>query len=299
MGPVLEITGATNLTIVAGGLLGLLPLHAAWHPDPATPTGRRHVIDLVAVSFAPNAVALNAARAAAERAGAARLLAILDPAGTGAPPLAGAVLEGAAIRSLFESSTVLAGTTATRDAVMERLIQADVVHLSCHGRANLGEPRESGLLLAGGETLTVGMVDDADVTPRLVILSACETAMPGTVLPDEVIGLPTGLLGAGAAGVVASLWAVPDLATAMLMADFHARWAVDRASPARALRGAQRWMRDSTAAEKVETWQRREAEGLLDAEAAERFTDALLFREPMSRGEARLSAWAAFTHVGA
>jgi CHAT domain len=57
----------------------------------------------------------------------------------------------------------------------------------------------------------------------LVAGSACETASIGTELPDQVV-LPAGLLQAGVAGVVASLWAVPDATTAVLMARFHALW---------------------------------------------------------------------------
>jgi len=48
--------------------------------------------------------------------------------------------------------------------------------------------------------------------------------MPGTQLPDEAIGLPTALMEAGAAGVVASLWSVADNSTAQLMAHFHRLW---------------------------------------------------------------------------
>jgi CHAT domain-containing protein len=299
IGSLLDVTGGTDLTIVSGGLLGLLPLHAAWTPDPGTATGRRHAIDVVAISFAPNAAALRAAQEVAAAAAPDRLVAVADPARTGAPALPGAVLETQAIRSLFNAATVLAGTAATKPAVLEQLADADVLHLSCHGRADLGEPLQSGLLLAGGEVLTVRTIADTRFAPRLAVLSACETAMPGTVLPDEVTGLPTALLQAGAAGVVASLWAVPDLATAMLMVEFHARWATDRDRPARALAEAQRWLRDSTAGEKLAAWNGRAAAGELDAEVAERFADAVRFRDPDSRGEARLSAWAAFTHVGA
>jgi CHAT domain-containing protein len=63
---------------------------------------------------------------------------------------------------------------------------------------------------------------------------------PGTDLPDEVVALPTGLLQAGVAGIVASQWSVPDRATAMLMAEFYRCWRRDRLAPAAALRAAQR-----------------------------------------------------------
>ncbi len=51
---------------------------------------------------------------------------------------------------------------------------------------------------------------------------------------------------AGVAGVVASLWAVNDLSTMLLMARFYDLWRTDGLAPSAALRQAQRWLRDST-----------------------------------------------------
>ena len=134
---------------------------------------------------------------------------------------------------------------------------------------------------------------------RLAVLSACETALPGTELPDEVIGLPTGLLQAGVAGVVASQWAVPDRATAMLMTEFARRWAGGATPPALALRRAQQWLRDSTNAQKRAHWSAAlDAEPPLPGEVAEAFLDAVRFGEPEDRDHADLPAWAAFTHLG-
>ncbi|MGH8884727.1 MAG: CHAT domain-containing protein [Egibacteraceae bacterium] len=78
------------------------------------------------------------------------------------------------------------------------------------------------------------------------MLSACETAAIGTSIPDEAVGLPTGLLHAGAAAVVGSLWAVPDAATSLLTRRFYDLWRGQGLDPATALRRAQQWMRDST-----------------------------------------------------
>jgi CHAT domain-containing protein len=77
--------------------------------------------------------------------------------------------------------------------------------------------------------------------------------MVGTGLPDEVIGLPTGLLQAGAAAVIGSLWSVDDLATAVLLARFYRLWRQDGLEMSEALRQAQRWMRDLTAEERNNT----------------------------------------------
>jgi CHAT domain-containing protein len=60
--------------------------------------------------------------------------------------------------------------------------------------------------MANDEILTLRDLFDLKLPGiRLAILSVCETGLPGTQLPDEVVSLPTGLLQAGVAGVVASL----------------------------------------------------------------------------------------------
>jgi CHAT domain-containing protein len=53
----------------------------------------------------------------------------------------------------------------------------------------------------------------------------------GTWLTDESVGLPTAFLSAGAAGVVGSLWSVPDASTAVLMAEFYRIWRTEPVDP--------------------------------------------------------------------
>jgi CHAT domain-containing protein len=129
------------------------------------------------------------------------------------------------------------------------------------------------------------------------VLSACETSRPGTALPDEVVALSTGLLQAGVAGVIASLWIVPDFDTALLMACFYA--GEFRASPAAALQHAQQWMRDNDDAARLAELERSlaGAASWIAPELAEPFADAL--RSHKRSGPARLQSWAGFVYVGA
>ena len=225
MGPVLDHAGQTaDLVIVAGGLLGLLPLHAAWTADAGRVTGRRYVLDTVSVSYAPNARALQAARRLAAEAPPSRLLAVADPWPVAAAPLPMAKYEVMTAAAAFPAAqTTLRGGEATFLSFEWEAAKADVLHLACHGFAELARPLDSGLVLAGGQ-VTLGRLMELQLRVRLAVLSACETALPGTELPDEVVALPTGLLQAGVAGIVASQWSVPDRATAMLMAEFYRRW---------------------------------------------------------------------------
>ena len=72
------------------------------------------------------------------------------------------------------------------------------------------------------------------------VLSACDTGR-GRVAAEGIVGLARGLLAAGAGAAVVSLWAVPDLATRLLMDPFY--YALNRGcSAANALRFAMNLM---------------------------------------------------------
>jgi CHAT domain-containing protein len=301
MGPVLDRVGDTaDLAVVAGGLLGLLPLHAAWTADAGRVTGRRYVLDMVSVSYVPNARALRAARRLAGEVPPTRLLAMADPRPVAAAPLPMATYEVAAAAAAFPAAqTILRGGEATFLSFEWEAAKADVLHLACHGFAALARPLDSGLVLAGGQ-VTLGRLLELQLRVRLAVLSACETAQPGTELPDEVVALPTGLLQAGVAGIVASQWSVPDRATAMLMAEFYRCWRWDQMAPAAALRAAQRWLRDTTTAGKRAHFDAALSgqSGWLPPEAGHAFLDWLYF-ERDGLGHADIHQWAAFAHVGA
>lgn len=303
MEPVLDqLAGADAATLVAGGFLGLLPLHAAWTADKATKTGRRYAIDMLPLSYAPNARALTAARVLANGDWARNLLAVVEPRPVSGTRLPCAALEGEVAASLFPTAPiVLSGGLATPRNFANSASAADILHLACHGFADLAAPLESGLRLAGDRDVTLRDLLAMRLRVRLAVLSACETSLPGTELPDEVVALPTGLLQAGVAGVVASMWAVPDRATAMLMTDFYRRWRCESRSPAQALQESQAWVRDTTNDEKRETWRQAVADGAawLPERVAEDFIEALRYFEGDQCDHAEIRAWGAFAHVGA
>jgi len=84
----------------------------------------------------------------------------------------------------------------------------------------------------------------------LTVLSACETGLVDfREIADEHYGLPLGFLFAGAPTVWGTLWTVNDLTTALLMREAYQNLTGDGASKPKALRKAQRWLRDARAEE--------------------------------------------------
>jgi CHAT domain-containing protein len=169
-----------------------------------------------------------------------------------------------------------------------------IVHFACHAHADLDQPLRSGLMMAGEEEISLSdFMAQRLADTRLVVLSACETGVPGTTLPDEAIGLPAGLLQAGVASVIASLWAVSDDSTMLLMVRFYDLWRNHGLKPVEALSRAQQWLRDSTNEEK--------ARELLPLGIA--FTpvghESKRGDRDRRRDHAHPHHWAAFTYVGA
>jgi CHAT domain-containing protein/tetratricopeptide (TPR) repeat protein len=266
MAPLIQaLPKQAQVTLIPVGKLGLLPLHAAWTYDVTAPTGRRYALDALTISYAPNARALTQARKVAQRVTADRLLAVDEPKPVTnnkgkALPLPSSEYEVQTVVAKFAQPHIFKHEAATRQAILAALPDCNVLHCSCHGSANLKKPLESALMMAHNESLTVKDFLELRLNGvRLATLSACETGMPGMTLPDEVVNLPTGLLQAGIAGVVASLWSVNDMSTALLMIKFYqevlTRWQEygTQASIAPALQAAQCWLRDATK-EELQAW---------------------------------------------
>jgi CHAT domain-containing protein len=182
----------------------------------------------------------------------ARLLGVGNPM-PNPNPLAFAHAELEEIAAFFgeEARTTLYEEAATEAELTKHLPGATHIHLACHGMFDPDEPLNSYLQLAD-QPLTLRQILDIGAfrEARLVVLSACQTGITEfRRLPDEAIGLPAGFLQAGAMGVVGTLWPVDDLSTTLLMTKFYEFLLCDDEPPARALRNAQRWLREITAGE--------------------------------------------------
>ncbi len=132
-----------------------------------------------------------------------------------------------------------------------RLNNYNIIHLATHGQLR-ENPRDS-FILTFDERLTLDELENylkvaqfKDSPLELLTLSACETAttanaVQNSISPQAALGLAGIALKAGARSALASLWAVDDKATALLMTEFYQ--ALQQNSKARALQIAQTKLR--------------------------------------------------------
>ncbi len=83
--------------------------------------------------------------------------------------------------------THLFGKLATLLAVLSRVDENgyDVFHFAGHATFNTTQPSQSGLVMAGGEILTVEAISRITSPPRLIFFNACESAGTSYQVPAE------------------------------------------------------------------------------------------------------------------
>jgi CHAT domain-containing protein len=239
----LKAWACARATWVATGFLGMLPLHAAWRPKNGR---RRYALDEVAFAYAPSARAVAHVQQASAGLAADDLFAVDNP--DGSLRYSGDEVD-AVVRHFTAPDSepwIARREQATVATVRNALAECNVVHLSCHGQNDWRDPLQSALGLYGANwTVHDLFALEKPIAVRLAFLSACETGLPGTDLPDEAVGWASSLIQAGAAGVISTLWSVDERSTAELVSRFYDNWKGGGLAPVDALAEAQRWLRDN------------------------------------------------------
>jgi len=102
-----------------------------------------------------------------------------------------------------------------------------LLHLATHGLIDPNEPAASSIALgadaASGEDgyLYTMEILALPLDVDLVVLSACESGTGKLNRSEGVVGLSRAFIASGANGIVASLWAVSDQSTSVLMEEFY------------------------------------------------------------------------------
>ena len=223
-----------------GGLLGLLPVHAAGHHLQALAgdQARRTVMDRVISSYTPTIRALRHARQHRPAPTTKRALIVAMPVTPGLPgggELPNVPTEVARVRALVPNTVLLAepgsqlagGSSGipTRENVLRQLPGCPIAHFACHGFSDTADPSKSLLLLHDYDRhpLTVTSLAPIDLSQaELAYLSACDTALTSTAdLIDEAIHLTTAFQLAGFPHVIGTLWKINDALAVEIATSFY------------------------------------------------------------------------------
>jgi len=295
----LDALGIQCLILVPSLGLHLLPLHIASPKD-----AREHaLLDDYEISYAPSALVWRHCQEREAKARGECLVAAANPTGD----LHFAEYEVKSIQTQFppEKRTIFWRDEADRESVLSQAEGAGYLHFACHGLFDLVDPLESQLSLADGDLTLREILGRLRLScARAVVLSACETGVSEfRELADEAISLPAGFLMAGAPAVVASLWAVNDLSTALFMERFYRNLLTDQQNFPTALRAAQFWLRGVKAGELAARFdaERRKPddERIMPYEQASVAWRRFVAMKPDKCPFAHPYYWAAFTFSGA
>jgi len=227
-----EIARASSLIVVpAVGLHGV-PFHAL--PFDGRPLTESHLVRL-----APSGLSLSA------QATGSRLSASSDCAIVEVPRVPYANLEelpsvadeGALVAARFSGARRWRGADANAAGVL-RPGRRDILHFACHGYYEDEAPLLSRLYLNDRPIFSFEIMLSA-LEARLIVLSACETALGSGTLGGRQQTMAMAFLKAGAQFVVASLWPLDDEVGSLLTDRFYAELLGGAGrSPAEALRMA-------------------------------------------------------------
>jgi tetratricopeptide (TPR) repeat protein len=186
------------------------------------PTGRLHHLPWAGlptcaartVSVAPSAALWSEAAGNEVSGGRGRVVLVAGPGMGHAEP------EIAELATIYPNAVTLVGIDATTQRVANALDGARIAHVAAHGSFRSDNPLFSSLQLADGH-LTVFNLERLKASPRLLILSACESGLSDVRPGDELLGLSAAVLSLGTTNLMASVVTVSDRITAILMVEVH------------------------------------------------------------------------------
>jgi len=135
--------------------------------------------------------------------------------------------EARTIASVVPEATVAVGVDATEAALKTTdLGRYGLLHFATHAVIDSERPERSAVILAPGADGEDGLMQPRDIarldlTGRVVLLSACQSASGLVVGGEGVLGLTHAFFQAGARAVVASAWPLEDREAADLFESFY------------------------------------------------------------------------------
>jgi CHAT domain-containing protein len=240
LGAIPEARNKRQLLIVRDGQLHLVPFDALLDRD------NNYVLESRTVVYAPSASSFFLLRTTEPGKSAAQTVLAVGGvpydrsnlnetaitrgySGRGLSNLPSSREEAVAAAHVFPktSRTLLLDENATETA-FKQAADRQVIHLAVHAIANESHPERAALILlsdaANGEDgfLQASEIVQLRIRAKLVVLSACDTAVGPLEGQEGISTLSQAFLLAGARTVVSTLWSVEDQSTLYLMKAFYA-----------------------------------------------------------------------------
>jgi CHAT domain-containing protein len=234
------VSASTTLYVVLDGALAGCPFEILFCPGKDAPLAMTHRVVRV-----PSAALLRYLRA--RETSAPEHSAVLAVA-SAIPALAGTRDEVAHLASRYGAHR---SVDPDRAALLDAFSRFDVIHVASHVHVDRERPWNSGIQIRAqarpaspsrdDDPLALSARDSTEIAAglpvdpflraseiagrrvgaRLVVLSACESALGRAAFAEGVPGLSSSFLSAGSRAVVASLWDVDDRATRDFMRHFY------------------------------------------------------------------------------
>ena len=231
------LRGKEDILIIPDRELYLLPFEVLqWQKKSAAAKTPRLVVDDFAVAYTPSwKVHLTHRRDAKQPFRPKRIGIWADASLPHRAAAVDAVFQAFAATSGIDT---FSGSRCTKSSFLREQANYNVLHLLMHGKSNLSDRRDNKLSFGAAlDTLWGFEVQAENFSARLVVLSACETALGAHETGEGAFTLSRSFLQAGIPQVVATLWEVPGAKTTQIIGDFYQRLG-QNVPPVRALQQA-------------------------------------------------------------
>lgn len=216
-----NIPSQQKLVLVPDGLLHTIPFDALLYENASglQYAGFPYMIKKYSIAYQPSALLYTHYHKASLPLKKQRLLALFPAFENTAQSLPYSLSEAENIRHYFSKGAYLLKEQATKKAFLENAPRYSIIHLSTH--AVPGNGTEPPSIYFRDSILYLPEIYGMQMSPDLMVLSACETGVGKIARGEGALSLAHGFQFAGVRNIILSLWKVNDRSTAVLFSDFY------------------------------------------------------------------------------
>ena len=150
-----------------------------------------------------------------------KLLALSSKLGGQGAELEGALREVDALEHSFHHVTQMRLDDSPGESESVELTGYDILHIAAHTENDDQSPWQSSIRFSSENELRAADVAELQLDAQLAVLSSCTSAGGAYLSGEGLLGLSSAFLSAGVPTVLATLWAVDDMATAHFVEHFY------------------------------------------------------------------------------